>query len=107
MFEKGNEIITAINLDQIKNRMMIVQKAIQRNHRSHRHFRHFILYDLDKRKQILKTDIHNQAMIDRFESGSFTFEGGHIYFNNDVIKLRYDIIEKFGGHNLEEKDIFN
>jgi hypothetical protein len=47
------------------------------------------------------------VLIDRFESGAFTFVGGHIYFNNDVIKLRYDIIDKFGGNHLEEKDVFN
>lgn len=65
------------------------------------------MYDLVKNKQILKVDLYNQKLIDRFESSSFTFEGGHIYFNNDVIKLRYDIIDKFGGDSFEEKDIFN
>ena len=30
-----------------------------------------------------------------FTSGEFTLVDGHVYFNNNVIKLRYDIMKKF------------
>lgn len=46
-------------------------------------------------------------MIDRLESSQFTFEGGHIYYNNNVIKIRYDLIDKFGGDNYNELEIFD
>jgi len=46
-------------------------------------------------------------MIDRFESGQFTFEGGHIYFNNDVIKIRYDLIEKNESAHMLETEVFD
>jgi hypothetical protein len=46
-------------------------------------------------------------MIDRFESGQYTFEGGHIYFNNDVIKIRYDLLDDNGPAHMHETEVFD
>ena len=36
--------------------------------------------------------INNPTLIGRLKSGLYTFVDGHIYYNNDVIKIRYDLI---------------
>lgn len=38
--------------------------------------------------------IKNKDLIGRLESGLFTFVDGHIYFGNNVIKIRYDLINQ-------------
>ena len=40
--------------------------------------------------------INHEPLIGRLKSGLYTFVDGHIYYNNNVIKLRYDLI-----HNTE------
>lgn len=34
-----------------------------------------------------------RPLIGRLESGLYTFVDGHIYYNNNVIKIRYDLLE--------------
>ena len=38
--------------------------------------------------------MENPEIIGRLLSGMYTFVDGHIYYNNNAIKIRYDIIEK-------------
>lgn len=40
-------------------------------------------------------------------SGLFTYADGHIYFSNNGIKIRYDLIESNKGLNLDEKEVFD
>lgn len=47
-------------------------------------------------------------MIGRLKSQQFVLDNGHIYFDNVVIKFRYDLIKKKIGseeHILTDKDI--
>ena len=44
-------------------------------------------------------------MIGRFESGVYKVSDGHIYFGNDVFKMRYDLIKKIGADKLSQ-DLF-
>lgn len=37
--------------------------------------------------------IKNKPLIGRLASGMYTFVDGHIYYNNNVIKIRYDIVQ--------------
>ena len=50
---------------------------------------------------ILKDD----TLIGRFESGVYKVSNGHIYFGNDVFKMRYDLIKRFGADKLSQ-DLF-
>lgn len=51
--------------------------------------------------------VTNQELIGRIKSGLFNFINGHIYFNNRVIKCRYDLLEKKGLKELEEDQVFD
>lgn len=37
--------------------------------------------------------IKSEALVGRLLSGLYTFVNGHIYFNNNVIKIRYDLLK--------------
>ena len=37
----------------------------------------------------------------------YTFSDGHIYYSNNVIKVRYDLIESSGGLNIDEGEAFD
>jgi len=43
----------------------------------------------------------------RLLSGLYTFVDGHIYYNNNVIKIRYDLIESFDSHRYKENEVFD
>lgn len=47
----------------------------------------------------------NKDSIGRFRSGIFEVVDGHVYFNNTVIKLRYELINSKNHYN--ENQIFN
>lgn len=38
----------------------------------------------------------NLELYGRLECGSYQFQGGHIYYNNNVIKVRYDLVDRPG-----------
>lgn len=49
-------------------------------------------------------------MIGRLLSGNFAFADGHIYYSNNVIKIRYDLIEeaeKQGVCCISENEVFD
>ena len=45
-----------------------------------------------ERKIIFEKVIYDKKLIGRLESGLYTLADGHIYFSNNVIKVRYDLI---------------
>ena len=38
--------------------------------------------------------VDNKELIGRLKSRLFFFVGGHAYFNNKIIKIRYDLLRK-------------
>lgn len=51
--------------------------------------------------------IKNLSLIGRLKSGLYTFVDGHIYFNNEVIKIRYDLIESANNQTYKETELFD
>lgn len=51
--------------------------------------------------------VTNKELIGRIKSNLFTFINGHLYFNNRVIKCRYDLLEKKGLKELDEDQVFD
>ena len=46
-------------------------------------------------------------MIGRLLSGLHTFVDGHIYYSNNVIKIRYDIISSDNSGSFKENELFD
>jgi hypothetical protein len=52
--------------------------------------------------------LKNMEVIGRLKSNLYEFVGGHIYYNNKVIKIRYDLLdEKQTMFDLEEEQVFD
>ena len=41
------------------------------------------------------------------KSNLYVFIDGHIYYGNKVIKIRYDLLERFKGKEIKENILFN
>lgn len=52
----------------------------------------FKIFDLESQEIEFETIIYDKELSGRLESGMYTFVGGHYYYNNNVIKIRYDLI---------------
>jgi hypothetical protein len=50
------------------------------------------LFDLETEKFIHKFKLTDTEVIGRMKTNLYHFVGGHIYFNNRVIKVRYDLL---------------
>ena len=46
-------------------------------------------------------------MIGRLEQGMYTLSDGYIYYNNHIIKIRYDLIDRQDGDKYRENEIFD
>ena len=61
----------------------------------------------DDEDVILQCEVINSEMKGIFISGDFSLIDGHIYFNNNVIKLRYDLMRVYGHRNDLQNNFFN
>ena len=53
----------------------------------------FKIFDLENQTIMYENDLRFPELIGRLKSGLYAFVGGHIYYNNNVIKIRYDLLE--------------
>lgn len=67
----------------------------------------FKIFDIEEKRIQLSILIHNPILIGRMLSGLYTIVNGHIYFNNNVIKIRYDLIDQQSSYRYSEKDLFD
>ena len=51
------------------------------------------IFDLDTETLIVRISIKNKEIIGRLKSNLYNLVEGHIYYNNKVIKIRYDLLE--------------
>ena len=73
---------------------------------SEKEFR-FKVFNMKSMKCIFESIIKNPILIGRMKSDLFTFEDGYIYYNNNVIKIRYDLINSINSQKYKEDDIFD
>lgn len=60
------------------------------------------VYDFENVKVVFSMQVHNKELIGRLKSNLYNFVEGHIYYNNQVIKIRYDLLENKSGEKLNE-----
>ena len=90
-------------VDNSKRRLMILT-GIKNSHNKRDKFITF--YDLDTSKKLCNIIVTNREIIGRLKSNLYNFVEGHIYYNNKVIKVRYDQIENNQGE-YNENEIFD
>ena len=67
----------------------------------------FKIFDLIQKEIDYESDIQIEELIGRLKSGLYAFVKGHIYYNNNVIKIRYDQIHNNKNEQLVENQIFD
>lgn len=67
----------------------------------------FKIYDLQEDRIEYELSIKSPHLIGRLLSGLYTFVDGHIYYNNNVTKIRYDLIASERSQFYEEREIFD
>lgn len=82
--------IKAFNVDSIKQKIMIVCESTTLTETAPVYT--FKIFDLIKQDMQFSIIIKDKELIGRLLSGLYTFVDGHIYFNNNVIKIRYDLL---------------
>jgi len=83
--------ILAFGVDNTKKRLMILTGI---KNRKDKRDKFICIYCLKTEKILMNMLVNNSDLIGRLKSNLYNFVGGHIYFNNNVIKIRYDVIDK-------------
>lgn len=94
VYKETNKIedLYYFNIDGAKNKLLIFSKSMAGRGSSEKIETTFKLFCLSTADEDFACTIHNQELVGRLESGMYTFAGGHYYFNNNVIKFRYDLV---------------
>ena len=58
-------------------------------------------------KVMIQLNVGDKEILGRIKSGLFILVDGHFYFNNQVFKIRYDLLEKEEGIVLNENNVFD
>ena len=67
----------------------------------------FTIYDIETETTIVRLQIFNTEIIGRLKTNLYNFVEGHIYFNNKVVKVRYDLLEQQNGGEIKENQLFD
>ena len=52
----------------------------------------FKIFDIEGKNLVFEIEITNKHLISRLISGLYTFSDGHVYYSNNVLKIRYDLV---------------
>jgi len=83
--------ILNFGVDNTEKRLMILTGI---KNRKNKRDKFIAIYCLKSEKVLMKMMVKNPDLIGRLKSNFYNLVGGHIYFNNNVIKIRYDLIDK-------------
>lgn len=66
------------------------------------------IIDLNEHNTIYSTQVTNEELIGRMRTDVYLFIDGHIYYNNQCIKIRYDLInQEKSTREYNESEIFD
>ena len=85
-----NEQLVNFSIDTSANRMLIYSKVQGISESLSNKVQ---IFDLVKKTVIFDILVKDVELIGRLNSGLYTLTNGHIYYSNDVIKIRYDLID--------------
>ena len=87
--DKRAEILN-FGVDNTNNRLLILSGV--KNAKNKRD-KFATLFSYNRDKIIFTMRIKSPEIIGRLKSNLYNFVGGHIYYNNKVIKIRYDLLD--------------
>ena len=78
-----------MNIDSIQNKCIVLTAKDDSDGNTIYKFK---IYDLTEKVLVYEIEITDKHFISRLISGLYTFTDGHVYFSNNVLKIRYDLI---------------
>ena len=96
--EQKSEILN-FSVDNSRRRLMILSGI---KNAKKRRDKFITIYCLDNDSIVTRLEIKDLELIGRLKSNLYCFMDGHIYFNNKVIKIRYDLIESSKTAEIKE-----
>ena len=91
-------------VDNTRKRLLILT-GIKNNHDKRDKF--ITIFDIESEKVLHRIMIDCREIIGRLKSNLYNFTNGHIYYNNKVIKIRYDIIQSSKGAQISQTQLFD
>ena len=85
----GRAEILSFGVDNTEKMLLIL---IGIKNQKNRRDKFITLFDFNIEKVIFSMQIKEVNLIGRLKSNIYNFVGGHIYYNNNVIKIRYDLL---------------
>ena len=95
-----------LNFSVDKERKMLLILTGIKNQKKRRE-KFIRMYDLESERLMYSFPIKNKEIIGRLKSTLYSLIGGHIYYGNKVIKIRFDLIKSQAFSELDEKVIFD
>lgn len=100
------DTLLSFNYDKNREKVIMFLSTMSNTNKSKLTYK-LKVYDCKTDRIQFETLITQPTLIGRLQSSLYTFSDGHIYYSNNVIKLRYDLIEAVNSYNYNEYDIFD
>lgn len=65
------------------------------------------IYDTVQKKVLWYAQCSNPELLGRLKSSLYTLIDGHMYYNNNIIKIRYDLLAQKNLRELKESEVFD
>lgn len=101
------EKLKTINIDPEANKMIIFSRKTDDRGANLLRKNLMKILDYEKMKIIHESEIKSPELVGRLKTGLYTYSNGHIYYNNNCIKIRYDILEVSIGNQLSEEEVLD
>ena len=86
--------ILNFGVDNSQNRLLVLTGI---KNKKEKRDKFVTIYDMTSSQVIYTMQIFSKELVGRLKSSLYTFAGGHIYYNNQVIKIRYDLLQNNTG----------
>jgi len=92
IFEEPDERAEILNfgVDNTRKRLIILSGI---KNKKNRRDKFLTLFDMETEISLFRMQVTNKELIGRLKSNLYNFVDGHIYYGNNVIKIRYDVLE--------------
>jgi hypothetical protein len=94
--------VVSFNLDHLSNKLLILSKVRSSRGATLKMLWMFKIFDLESKDILYETSLDNENVIGRLKSGLFTLVNGHMYYSNNVIKIRYDLLQSHKNIQFKE-----
>jgi hypothetical protein len=98
-----SETIKTFGYDGHSHILIMMRGSIKKGQRQ----KYIKIYDKENDRVMWNGKVNNTELIGRLKSLFYELIDGHLYYNNKVIKIRYDLLQKNNIKELNEEEVFD